>query len=65
LVADAFRGYAEGLTTHLRRRYRRRGYVGVEMEVNQKHVLAGGRQWRMLREVLQQSVGDIVYGDAR
>ena len=60
-----YRGYADGLTTHLRRRYARRGYVGVEIEVNQKHVLAGERQWRMLREVLVQSVGDIVYGDAR
>ena len=60
-----YRGYADGLTTYLRRRYARRGYVGVEIEVNQKHVLAGGREWRMLREVLVQSVGDMVYGDAR
>jgi len=60
-----YRGYADGLTTHLRRRYGRHGYVGVEIEVNQKHVLAGERQWRMLREVLVQSVGDIVYGASR
>ena len=60
-----YRGYADGLTTHLRRRYGGRGYLGVEIEVNQKHVLTGGREWRMLREVLVQSVGDIVYGDAR
>jgi predicted N-formylglutamate amidohydrolase len=60
-----YRGYADGLTTHLRRRYGRRGYVGVEIEVNQKHVLAGERQWRMLRKVLVQSVGDIVYGASR
>jgi predicted N-formylglutamate amidohydrolase len=60
-----YRGYADGLTTHLRRRYGGRRYVGVEIEVNQKHVLGGEREWRMLREVLVQSVGDIVYGDAR
>ena len=60
-----YRGYADGLTTHLRRRYGRRGYVGVEIEVNQKHVLAGERRWRMLRKVLVQSVGDIIYGAAR
>jgi predicted N-formylglutamate amidohydrolase len=60
-----YRGSADGLTTHLRRRYGGRGYVGVEIEVNQKHVLGGEREWRMLREVLVQSVGDIVYGDAR
>ena len=60
-----YRGYADGLTTYLRRRYGRRGYVGVEIEVNQKHVLAGEREWRILRKVLVQSVGDIVNGDPR
>jgi predicted N-formylglutamate amidohydrolase len=60
-----YRGYADGLTTHLRRRYGRQGYLGVEIEVNQKHVLAGQRQWRMLREAVVQSVGDIVYGASR
>ena len=60
-----YRGYADGLTTYLRRRYSRHGYIGVEIEVNQKHVLAGERQWRMLREVLVQSVGDLVDGASR
>jgi predicted N-formylglutamate amidohydrolase len=60
-----YRGYADGLTTYLRRRYARHGYVGVEIEVNQRHVLAGGRQWRMLREVLVQSVADTIYGASR
>ena len=60
-----YRGYADGLTTYLRRRYARNGYLGVEIEVNQKHVLAGERQWRMLRQVLVQSVGDVVYGASR
>lgn len=60
-----YRGSADGLTTYLRRRYARRGYLGVEIEVNQKYVLAGQREWRMLREVLVQSVGDIVHGDSR
>lgn len=60
-----YRGYADGLTTHLRRRYGRGGYVGVEIEVNQKHVLAGEREWRMLRRLLVQSLGDIVHGESR
>ena len=60
-----YRGYADGLTTYLRRRYARHGYLGFEIEVNQKHVLAGERQWRMLREVVVQSVGDLVYGASR
>jgi hypothetical protein len=33
--------------------------------VNQKHVLGGERAWRMLREALVQSLGDVVYGEAR
>ena len=28
--------------THLRRRYAARGYVGMELEVNQKHVGSAG-----------------------
>jgi len=59
-----YRGYADGLTTHLRRRYRR-GYVGIEIEVNQKHVLGSEREWRMLRKVLVQSLGEAVYGEPR
>ena len=60
-----YRGFADGLTTYLRRRYARHGYIGFEIEVNQKHVLAGARQWRMLREVLVQSVGDLLHGASR
>jgi predicted N-formylglutamate amidohydrolase len=59
-----YRGYADGLTTHLRRRFRNRGYVGIEIEVNQKHVLGSEREWRMLRRVLVQSLGEAVYGEA-
>jgi hypothetical protein len=60
-----YRGYADGLTTHLRRRYRGRAYIGIEIEVNQKHVLGGEREWRTLLKVLVQSLGDVVDGGAR
>lgn len=56
-----YRGYEDGLTTYLRRRFGR-GYLGVELEVNQRHVLAGGRTWRMLRNVILESVADIIPG---
>ena len=59
-----YRGYADGLTTYLRRGYARKGYIGVELEVNQKHVLAGGREWRRLRRVLVQSLALTLRGDA-
>jgi predicted N-formylglutamate amidohydrolase len=39
-----YSGVSDALVTHLRRRYGARGYVGMELEVNQKHV--GGRRWR-------------------
>ena len=45
-----YRGVSDALVTHLRRRYGRRGYVGMELEVNQKHV--GSRGWRSLVSVL-------------
>lgn len=57
---DPYRGSSDGLTTALRRSYAPRGYVGIEIEVNQKHLGAGGRfpSWvaasllRSLEEVL-------------
>ncbi|RPI62147.1 MAG: N-formylglutamate amidohydrolase, partial [Lysobacterales bacterium] len=33
-----YRGVSDSLVTQLRRRYGSRGYVGIELEVNQKHV---------------------------
>ena len=45
-----YRGVSDALVTHLRRRYAGRGYVGIELEVNQKHV--GRVGWRELIEVL-------------
>ncbi len=45
-----YRGVSDALVTELRRRYGSRGYVGMELEVNQKHV--DGRGWRALVAVL-------------
>ena len=45
-----YRGVSDSLVTHLRRRYAGRGYVGMELEVNQKHV--GSASWRALVAVL-------------
>lgn len=47
-----YRGYADGLTTHLRRRFSERTYSGIELEVNQKHPLGEPRAWRALRMLL-------------
>ena len=55
-----YRGDADGLTTSLRRRFREDAYLAVEIEVNQKHVLAGGRAWRALRMSIVHSVIDLL-----
>lgn len=41
-----YRGVSDALVTHLRRNYASDGYVGMELEINQKHV--GGRRWPLL-----------------
>jgi predicted N-formylglutamate amidohydrolase len=53
-----YRGVADGLVTHLRRRYGARGYAGIELEVNQKHV--GSREWRGLVTVLTATLAAAV-----
>ena len=53
-----YRGVSDALVTHLRRRYGSRGYVGMELEVNQKHV--GSRGWRALVAVLGATLATAV-----
>ena len=49
-----YRGVSDALVTHLRGRYGSRGYVGMELEINQKHV--GGRRWPALLDVLSAAL---------
>jgi predicted N-formylglutamate amidohydrolase len=51
-----YAGKGDGLTSYLRRRFPPDAYVGVELEVNQKIVLAAGRRWTQLRRVLITSL---------
>lgn len=44
-----YAGKNDGLTKHLRRRYPPRAYVGLELEINQKHAIRPPSQWRALR----------------
>ena len=48
-------GKNDGLTTSLRRRFRPSAYIGVEIEINQKHVFGSAPAWRMLRHAIIQS----------
>jgi predicted N-formylglutamate amidohydrolase len=53
-----YSGVSDALVTHLRRRYGRRGYVGMELEVNQKHVSSA--RWRALVAALAASLAKTV-----
>jgi predicted N-formylglutamate amidohydrolase len=51
-----YAGKEDGLASHLRLRFPRGVYVGIELEVNQRIVLAAGRRWTALRGVLIDSL---------
>ena len=53
-----YRGNADGLTTHLRRRFRAPGYRGIELEVSQRH-LAPGRA-RAIGRLLEASLAELL-----
>lgn len=44
-----YQGISDGFTAYLRRRFPAECYIGIELEINQKHVLEGSRHWRALR----------------
>jgi len=51
-----YTGKGDGLTSHLRLRFRSNAYVGIELEINQGIVLAAGRPWTTLRRALIDSL---------
>jgi predicted N-formylglutamate amidohydrolase len=57
-----YTGRSDGFAGWLRRRFPDEAYLGVELEINQTHVLHGGRQWRALRrtviETLQSALAE-------
>lgn len=57
-----YAGKADGFTAYLRRRFRANDYVGIELEINQKHVLEGGRHWRGLRQLVIEALCQALAG---
>lgn len=55
-----YTGKSDGFTAYLRRCFPADGYVGIELEINQKHVSYQRRQWRAFRilviEALRQAM---------
>ena len=57
---DPYRGYSDGLTTAMRREHQRRAYVGIEIEVNQRHVGPGGRFSTWIPDALIGSLMEVL-----
>ena len=51
-----YAGKGDGLTLWFRRHLPPDAYVGIELEVNQKHVFTAGRPWTALRKVIIESL---------
>ena len=55
-----YTGKSDGFTAYLRRLFPADAYVGIELEINQKHVVTGGRRWKDLRgrvlEALRETI---------
>jgi len=57
-----YRGTSDGLTTSLRKRFGDNDYAGIELEINQKHVRKGSREWSALRIGVAQALGSALAG---
>ena len=53
-------GRGDGFTTYLRKKYAPSRYAGIELEVNQRYPLAGGKEWRELQRTLTDSLQTVV-----
>jgi predicted N-formylglutamate amidohydrolase len=51
-------GRSDGVTQVMRRKYPAERYVGIELEVNQRYVEAGGTAWAEIRRTLVETLGE-------
>ena len=51
-------GASDGVCQVMRRRYPPGAYVGLELEVNQRYVEAGGPAWPRIRRTLLETLGE-------
>lgn len=49
-------GTSDAFTSYLRRHFPVEAYLGMEIEINQKHVFIGGRHWRGLRAAVVETL---------
>lgn len=55
-----YRGNADGQTTTLRRRFDASRYLGIELEINQRHVLADGARWSALQAMIVHTLAAVL-----
>lgn len=53
-----YTGTSDGFTVYLRRRFAADSYLGIELEVNQKHVRARGKHWHSVRRAIIEAFHD-------
>ncbi|HJV86013.1 MAG TPA: N-formylglutamate amidohydrolase [Noviherbaspirillum sp.] len=53
-----YTGTADGFTVYLRRRFTGNEYLGIELEINQKHVRQSPAHWHRLRETVITALQD-------
>jgi len=51
-----YRGTSDGFTTHLRRSYGQREYLGIELEVNQRHLAGKGSSRKRMADAVADSL---------
>lgn len=55
-----YAGISDGFTVYLRRRFPVESYLGIELEINQKHVRDRGGHWRSMRAAIIEAFHDAV-----
>jgi predicted N-formylglutamate amidohydrolase len=51
-----YKGSADGFTPYLRKQFNERKYSGIEIEINQKHIIKNDRTWLMIKNALRKSL---------
>jgi predicted N-formylglutamate amidohydrolase len=57
-----YAGKSDGFAAYLRHSHPAADYLGIELEINQRVVLKGGRAWSRLRTQLVESLAEILNG---
>ena len=55
-----YAGASDGLTRELRRRFSASRYIGIELEINQRHPLADRSAWKAMQREIAASLGDVL-----